>query len=107
MYERVEGIPARRFAFDTSLFEINTPFVRSCFNKDNAVHEVNCLDSPLRKRRKTPENGPVNVDIKDVSKNIYVLVGKTVPFAALFIISIRKTPFFFFFGMYTYLVQLL
>lgn len=73
IYERIEGIPARRFAFDSSLFQINTPFVRTCFKKDSSVHEVNCLASPPRKRRKKTENGPVNIKIKDVSKsNIYV-----------------------------------
>jgi hypothetical protein len=79
IYERVEGIPARRFAFD-SLFDIKTPFVRSlCVSKDNSVHEINCPASPPRKRRKKRKHGPVNADMKDVSKNIYALVGETRP----------------------------
>jgi hypothetical protein len=76
IYERIEGIPARRFAFDSSLFEINTPFVRLCFKKDNSVHEVNSLATPPRKRRKRTENGPVNVDIKDVSRRSIYVFGR-------------------------------
>lgn len=74
IYERFEGIPAR-FAFDSNLFEINTPF-KLCFKKDNSVHEVNCLASPPRKRRKKTENGPVNMDMKDVSRSNICIFGR-------------------------------
>ncbi|PNF36475.1 hypothetical protein B7P43_G15868 [Cryptotermes secundus] len=77
IYERIDGIPARRFVFDSSLFQINTPFVRTCFRKDSSVHEVNCLASPPRKRRKKTENGPVNIKMKDavyVKKHAAVLI---------------------------------
>jgi hypothetical protein len=49
-----------RFAFDSSLFQINTPFVRLlCINKDNTL--------PARKRRKKRRSGIVNTDMKDVN----------------------------------------
>jgi hypothetical protein len=105
IYERVEGIPARRFAFDSSLFEINTPFVRSCFNKDNSVHEENCVASPLRKRRNPPQNGAVNIDIKDVSKNIYMYWPVKPYLLQGYLSVLGKLPFFC--GMDTYLVQFL
>jgi hypothetical protein len=101
LYERLEGIAARRFEFDHSFFEINTPFVRSCVNKDNSVHHVNCLASPPRKRQKKRENEPINID---VSKNMYILVGKPLSFQRYSSV-LEKCPVFF--HVDTYLFKLL
>jgi hypothetical protein len=101
LYERVEGIPARRFEFDPNFFKINTPFVRSCVNENNSFHDVKCLASPPRKRQKKRENGLVN---SDVSKNMYILVGKPIIFQGYSPI-LEKCPFFF--RMDAYIVKLL
>jgi hypothetical protein len=101
LYERVEGIPARRFEFDPSFFKINTPFARSCVNKDNSVRGVNCLASPPKKRQKKRETGPVNVD---VSKNMYILAGKTILFQGYSSVLGKSL---FFFHMDFYLANLL
>jgi hypothetical protein len=72
VYERVEGTPTRRFAFDSSLFQINTPFARLlCINKDNSVAEVNSPTSLPRRRRKKQRNGTVNNEAEDVRNDIF------------------------------------
>lgn len=61
VYERVQGTPNRRLAFDSSLFQINTPFVRPlCVSKDTPT-------SPARKRRKKRINGSVHNGMKEVN----------------------------------------
>jgi hypothetical protein len=68
VYETGQGIPNRRFALDSSLFQINTPFIRSAYtNKNNSVAEINSSASPPRKRRKKRRNGTENTDVNDVS----------------------------------------
>lgn len=76
VYETVQGIPNKRFTFDSSLFQINTPFVRSlCIDKSNSVPEINCSASPPRKRRKKRRNGTETGDIKDVSLKEISCIG--------------------------------
>jgi len=75
VYERVQGNLNRRFAFDSSLFQINTPFVRPlCVTIDTAT-------SQARKRRKKRINGSVHSDMKDVNTYpvlVVQIVGKNV-----------------------------
>jgi hypothetical protein len=72
VYERVQSSANRRFAFDSALFQINTPFVRQLYVNPTA---------PARKRMKKRINGSVHIDMKDVNTYpVFVVqfVGKNV-----------------------------
>jgi hypothetical protein len=69
VYETVQGFPNKRFGFDSSLFQINTPFARSlCITKSSSFTEINCSTLPPRKRRKKRRKGTDTAPLKDVSK---------------------------------------